>query len=751
MPSSSSRTPAPVSSVPTSTGPSPSLRRRTALAALPAAGLLGGTAAHAAPTPGSGPSASGAPSAPSAEAPIRLAYLADTHADPENATNMARMRAAFTAIDTFDPHLVLHGGDVTEHGTATEFEAFEESIPQGLRERVLTVPGNHETRWDATAGGLREERIGAEVRHRDVDGLRIILADTTFHQQEVAWWSSRALDELAGVLDGAGSRPCVLVTHFPMGEGFYYVANQQDFEDVLTARPIALHLTGHTHRELLTRVNRRDQLEAAAVKSTAAYYELTGTVEDLRAVRVDIPDPADPAATVRTEVTSFDLRAARRSDRALPRRVETADDGEDVALEVTLLGDEPASVEAALYDTTIYAGRNEKLVWTPLERRRHAFVGPVDGAALAPGRQRVHVRVRPEDGSGPRLLTAPFDRRERGTEWRTQLGGAIQGAPAVIDAGGEQLLVVGDSSGRVTALGTDGAERWTVQVDGEIRHDLVAVDDGAAVAVPDIAGALHVLAADGTVRHRYATGAPLAADPGTGTIDDAEVMLFCAGTTLHVVEVASGEALWTAELPMPSMGTPATDGERVYLGAGDGAAHALDARTGRELWRTSITSREGTYQRFIYGPWNDAITVLPDGGVLVSGISDSWCLDPADGTVRWKVGGSFQYAREALTEEGMLVMANEAGEVVHLDPADGTELARHATAERVLDEGFVLAGGTVYAASHSGLISAVDLASGEVQQLVRLSTAPVLARGTAFGDMIVFGDIAGSVHALERL
>src|SRR5699024_30313 len=120
----------------------------------------------------------------------------------------------------------------------------------------------------------------------------------------------------------------------------------------------------------------------------------------------------------------------------------------------------------------------------------------------------------------------------------------------------------------------------------------------------------------------------------------------------------------------------------------------------------------------------------------------------ADGSARWRLEGSFQYAREALTEDGTLVMANEGGEIVHLDPATGTELSRHATAERVLDAGFVLVGGTVYAASHSGLISAVDLASGEIEQLVRLSTAPVLAGGTAFGELIVFGDLAGAVHAL---
>src|SRR5699024_9748696 len=181
-----------------------------------------------------------------------------------------------------------------------------------------------------------------------------------------------------------------------------------------------------------------------------------------------------------------------------------------------------------------------------------------------------------------------------------------------------------------------------------------------------------------------------------GEIDGAQVLLACAGTTLHAVDADSGTVLWTADLPAPSMGAPATDGTHVYLGAGDGAAHALDARTGAPVWRRSVTDRAGSYQRFIYGPWNDAITVLPDGGVLVSGISDTQCLDPDDGSVRWRFGGPFQYAREVVTPAGDLVMADERGRVARLDPATGAELASHQTAERILDEGFVLVDDIVY-------------------------------------------------------
>ena len=719
------------------------LTRRTALAALPATGLFGAAAAQAAPAEGP------RPAAPSGGDPVRLAFLADTHADPENEESMARLRAVLDAIAGFDPTLVIHGGDVTEHGTAQEYDAFTSAAPEALRDRIAAVPGNHETRWDATAEQLRHERIGEEVRVVDADGIRVILADTTTYQQEVAWWSDTALDSIEDAMRRSKSMPRILVTHFPMGAGYYYVANQQDLEDLLTRHPIMLHLTGHTHRELLTRVNRRDQLEAAAVKTVAAYYELTGSIGDLQVTRVEIPDLAAPTETVRTPVTSYDLRPVHGRDSWMPS-ADVIDEGAAVAVEATLPGSFRGSVEATFYDTSIYAGRNDDLEWSPLERSGRRYAGRLDAADLAPGAHRMHVRVRPEDESGDRLLTVPYRREDSGIAWQTPLGGTIQGALTTIDADGDELLVAGSSTGQVLALDRTGAVQWSTSV-GEVRHDLLTLEDGASLAVPDTAGHLHRLAADGSVQWRYATGGPFGADPGRGEIDGAQVLLACAGTTLHAIDASSGTALWTAELPATSMGAPATDGTHVYLGVGDGAAHALDARTGESVWTRSVTDKVGSYQRFIYGPWNDAITVLPDGGVLVSGIADTQCLDPGDGSIRWRFEGSFQYAREAVTAAGDLVMADERGRVVRLDPATGAELASHRTAERILDEGFVLVDDVVYAASHSGLISAVDLASGAVEKITRIANAPVLARGTAFGELLVFADLAGTVHAVERV
>ena len=86
--------------------------RRTALASLPTTCLLGTTAAHASPAPEGAPH----PPRPSGKGGVRLAFLADTHADAENEGNMARMSAVFAAVEEFDEIIV--NSDVTEAAQA---------------------------------------------------------------------------------------------------------------------------------------------------------------------------------------------------------------------------------------------------------------------------------------------------------------------------------------------------------------------------------------------------------------------------------------------------------------------------------------------------------------------------------------------------------------------------------------------------------------------------------------------------------
>ena len=62
---------------------------------------------------------------------------------------------------------------------------------------------------------------------------------------------------------------------------------------------------------------------------------------------------------------------------------------------------------------------------------------------------------------------------------------------------------------------------------------------------------------------------------------------------------ASNHVVWTAPLPGPSGATPVVWGDRVFVGAVDKAAKEVlalgfEARTGRELWRRSLSRDHGT-------------------------------------------------------------------------------------------------------------------------------------------------------------
>lgn len=60
------------------------------------------------------------------------------------------------------------------------------------------------------------------------------------------------------------------------------------------------------------------------------------------------------------------------------------------------------------------------------------------------------------------------------------------------------------------------------------------------------------------------------------------------------VDVESGAVRWSRPLEVPSFEGPATDGNQVFVGAGDGFLYALDADTGQQNWRTSLGAAAST-------------------------------------------------------------------------------------------------------------------------------------------------------------
>src|SRR5690625_2504747 len=76
-----------------------------------------------------------------------FAMVTDTHANPEEPDRTAALERIFTHIEERDPAFVLNCGDITDLGAADEFELYSSTIPPALRDKVRSVPGNHENQY----------------------------------------------------------------------------------------------------------------------------------------------------------------------------------------------------------------------------------------------------------------------------------------------------------------------------------------------------------------------------------------------------------------------------------------------------------------------------------------------------------------------------------------------------------------------------------------------------------------------------
>ena len=133
---------------------------------------------------------------------------------------------------------------------------------------------------------------------------------------------------------------------------------------------------------------------------------------------------------------------------------------------------------------------------------------------------------------------------------------------------------------------------------------------------------------------------------GTPLIHDGVMFLTHPGNVIQALDAASGDLLWEYSYPYPTesrtLGGPTRNiaiyGDKLYLATYDAAIVAIDARTGREVWRTAKAD-------FTKGYTHTAGPVIADG-VVVSGINGcerfkkEGCFitghDPATGRELWR-------------------------------------------------------------------------------------------------------------------
>lgn len=166
----------------------------------------------------------------------------------------------------------------------------------------------------------------------------------------------------------------------------------------------------------------------------------------------------------------------------------------------------------------------------------------------------------------------------------------------------EDKIFFGACNGEFYALnGADGSTAWKQKLAGPILHT-------AAYAK----GIVVVGCMDGNVRaFAAATGAPRWTFPTEAGISVAILVLNDAvyvgsrDGNFYAVDLVSGKLKWkyrtVADSPehphsgAPIMQSAASDGERIFFGAENLYFYALDAQTGRELWRKKLGGQSFMY------------------------------------------------------------------------------------------------------------------------------------------------------------
>jgi len=227
---------------------------------------------------------------------------------------------------------------------------------------------------------------------------------------------------------------------------------------------------------------------------------------------------------------------------------------------------------------------------------------------------------------------------------------------------------------------------------------------------------------------------------------------------IHAVNASNGRRIWDERLrPNDSRdrvargGGVAADGGRVYVTTGFGFIVALDAASGDEIWRSQANA-----------PFQSAPTVSGGRVYAVTNDSELVALDAATGELSWNYQAIAEPARilsaPSVAIDGETVVAPFAsGEVVALLAANGRRLwsdslsrsGRLTSLSAINDIAGrpVIDGGAAYAASHSGVLAAIDLRSG---QRIWARTFASTQTPWVAGDVLYAVSVDGELAAFDR-
>jgi eukaryotic-like serine/threonine-protein kinase len=270
-------------------------------------------------------------------------------------------------------------------------------------------------------------------------------------------------------------------------------------------------------------------------------------------------------------------------------------------------------------------------------------------------------------------------------KWKFKAGSRITSSPAV-SAG---LVYFGSFDGNFNAVDVaTGQLKWKFQTGGERRFA-------------------------GKHLHGAAPAGETMPDPfdfflSSPAVWNGGVYFGSGDTNIYALEAASGKLMWKFKTGDVVHASPAISGGTLFVGSWDSYFYALDAATGKEKWRfktgedAEIHNQEGI----------QASAAVADG-VVYFGCRDSkfYAVDSLTGKERWSFSnkGSWVIASAAVEDGKVYFATSDSGLLWALDAKTGASLFSLDYKHWPMFSSPAIAGGTLYIGSHLGKLLAINL------------------------------------------
>jgi outer membrane protein assembly factor BamB len=313
-------------------------------------------------------------------------------------------------------------------------------------------------------------------------------------------------------------------------------------------------------------------------------------------------------------------------------------------------------------------------------------------------------------------------------KWHLKLGSAIY-APAAIH---DNFGYVGTSGGMFYAINlADGSFAWAFPAGRGIFGGALITED-AAYFVCDNGYLFKLDRLKGTEIWRYDLGDERASRilehqviDHSGDFDfdhlaprplliDGNLYVGSGDGTFHAIDASSGKNVWKFQGKGKARTNAATDGSRIFFGTFENMVYALDRATGKELWNRD-THAEVTSSPVLIG---DKLIVGNRGGLLAA-------LNPADGKTIWRMvfwGSSVESTPTPGEGSLFYIGSSDMRRLSLIDSADGrvlwrTDVFGWAWPQPLVTKDHLymsVIGAVPYQMRHLGSLTALDRATGKI-------------------------------------